>query len=345
MNDSATNIKDTNSYSHECLLSIIVPVYNVEKYIHTCIESLYRQNLDEKVFEVIIVNDGTKDHSMEVIQDIISQHANITVINQENLSLSVARNNGIAAAKGEYILMPDSDDMLIDNSLPQLLEKAIESQVDIIVADFLVSSNSKKIENLINIKQERFEFKEKTGEELFLEDLNPNQCYVWRALYRNKFIRKNQLSFVPDVYYQDVPFTHEAYLKANKCIKTTWKLNVYRRGRQGAATSSFNKKKALDFCTVIAKTWELRLLPNLTPKVLRKLNDDIYASFIATIYASLHIFKDTSTLIEILDNLKQKAPDLKFSHGIKQKTETFLFRSMPYFYIILRKLHWKCIKH
>ena len=96
--------------------------------------------------------------------------------------------------------MPDSDDMLIDNSLPQLLEKAIESQVDIIVADFLVSSNSKKIENLINIKQERFEFKEKTGEELFLEDLNTNQCYVWRALYRNKFIRKNQLSFVPDVY-------------------------------------------------------------------------------------------------------------------------------------------------
>ena len=65
-------------------LSIIVPIYNVEKYVRTCIESIYRQGLEEKKFEVILVNDGTKDHSMEMIADIISQHDNITVINQEN---------------------------------------------------------------------------------------------------------------------------------------------------------------------------------------------------------------------------------------------------------------------
>ena len=81
-------------------LSIIVPVYNVEKYIRTCIESIYRQRLDDSCFEVIIVNDGTQDRSMEVIEDIIEKHTNISIINQENLSLSVARNNGIAAAKG-----------------------------------------------------------------------------------------------------------------------------------------------------------------------------------------------------------------------------------------------------
>lgn len=62
-------------------LSIIVPVYNVEKYIRTCIESIYNQGLDEDTFEVIIVNDGTKDHSMDVIQDIIDSHKNITIIN------------------------------------------------------------------------------------------------------------------------------------------------------------------------------------------------------------------------------------------------------------------------
>ena len=98
-------------------LSIIIPVYNVEKYIRPCMESIFRQGLDEDDYEVIIVNDGTPDKSMEVIEDIIAAHANITVINQKNLSLSVARNNGIAAAKGEYILMPDSDDFLIENSL------------------------------------------------------------------------------------------------------------------------------------------------------------------------------------------------------------------------------------
>ena len=86
-------------------LSIVVPVYNVEKYVRTCIESIFKQGLDEKCFEVIIVNDGSTDRSLEVITDIISQHSNIVVINQENQGLSVARNNGIAAAKGEYILM------------------------------------------------------------------------------------------------------------------------------------------------------------------------------------------------------------------------------------------------
>ena len=104
-------------------LSIIVPVYNVERYIRPCLESIYRQNLDDTDFEVIIINDGTKDRSMEVIADLISLHDNITVINQENQGLSVVRNNGIALAKGEYVLMPDSDDLLIDNSLPIILSR------------------------------------------------------------------------------------------------------------------------------------------------------------------------------------------------------------------------------
>ena len=95
-------------------LSIIVPVYNVEKYIRPCIESIFRQGLEEERFELIIVNDGTQDKSMEMIDDIINEHKNIIVINKKNQGLSIARNNGITIAKGEYILMPDSDDLLID---------------------------------------------------------------------------------------------------------------------------------------------------------------------------------------------------------------------------------------
>ena len=96
-------------------LSIIIPVYNVEKYIRTCIESIFRQGLNEDDFEVIIVNDGSKDRSVEVIQDLIKLHENTIIMNQENQGSSVARNNGIAAAKGEYILMPDPDDLLIES--------------------------------------------------------------------------------------------------------------------------------------------------------------------------------------------------------------------------------------
>ena len=137
-------------------LSIIVPVYNVEKYIRLCMESIFKQGLDENDYEVIIVNDGTPDKSMEMITDIIVAHQNIHVINQENQGLSVARNNGIAAAKGEYIQFLDSDDLLIDNSLPYLINKATSLKADLVVADFIIMNdeqisqiNNKPIANAI----------------------------------------------------------------------------------------------------------------------------------------------------------------------------------------------------
>ena len=282
---SDTTLNTMKDSDHSCQLSIIVPVYNVEKYIHACMESIFRQGMDDKVFEVIIVNDGTQDRSMEVIQDIISQHDNITVINQENLSLSVARNNGIAVAKGEYILMPDSDDLLIDNSLSILLEKALESKADLVVADFLEMTDE-EIKRLDNVAQKYLKVKEKTGEQMFLEDLNPRQCYVWRTLYRRAFIQENNLTFIPGVRYQDVPFTHECYLRAKKCLRVSRLLNVYRKGH-ASATYSFNKKKAHDLITVIAGTWKLRKIEGLSPAVLLKLEDDVFTSFSLLIYFML----------------------------------------------------------
>lgn len=317
-----------------CQLSIIVPVYNVEKYIRACIESIFRQNLDEKCFEVIIVNDGTKDHSMEVIQDIINQHSNITVINQENLSLSVARNNGIAKAKGEYILMPDSDDLLIDDSLSVLLDLAIESQVDIVVADFIEMSNE-AINDKTTIPQRKFLVKEKTGEELFLQDLNPRQCYVWRTLFKREFLLQNKLKFVPGIRYQDVPFTHECYLKAKRCLKTTLLLNIYRRGQE-SATYSFNLMKAKELCLAIANTWKLKHLENMPSEVLKKLNDNLFASFSLLIYFMLYGINSPKEREEIFAFLRNEIPDLSFSNGLKQKITSFLFNNFPHFYFDIR---------
>ena len=283
---------------------------------------------------MIIVNDGSKDRSMEVIADIISQHKNITVINQENQGLSMARNNGIAVAKGEYILMPDSDDLLIKDSLGALLEKALETKADLVVADFLEKSDE-EIKHIDNVSQKYLKVKEKTGDQMFLEDLNPRQCFVWRTLYRRAFIQENNLTFIPGIRYEDVPFTHECYLKAGKCLRVSRLLYVYRKGHV-SITFSFDKKKSHDLVVVIAETWKLRLIEGLSPAVRKKLEDDVFNIFSLLIYFMLYGIKDAKERQEIFQALRDTVPDLNFSNGKKQKVTWFLYKCSPRLYFALR---------
>ena len=325
-------------------LSIIIPVYQVERYIRPCIESVFRQGLKDKDFELIIVNDGTKDQSMEMITDIIDQHSNITVINQTNQGLSVARNNGIVRARGEYILMPDSDDMLVTNSLPFLLEKALSSKADIVVADFL-RIDDKEMDQypFDSIVQKDGTSIEKTGEELFLQDLNPHECYVWRTLFRRDFLLRHHLTFFPGIRCQDVPFTHECYLKARKCLRVSWLLNIYRQHRPFAASSSHDVKKGKEISIAIAKTWELTKL-NLKPELERKLKNDIYVSFCYNLWMTAKL-KTMPERYEVVDILREAAPSLSFDEGIKQKLNTFLYHHAPHVLINLRIIYGKIVKN
>ena len=316
-------------------LSIVVPVYNVEKYVRTCIESIFKQGLDEKCFEVIIVNDGSTDRSLEVITDIISQHSNIVVINQENQGLSVARNNGIAAAKGEYILMPDSDDILIENSLAPLLEISTDTKADLVVADFFTMTNEEITSfNIKDFMQPEIQLKKVTGKQIYLEVLNPNHCYVWRTLYRKEFLITQELIFYPGIRYQDIPFTHECYLKANYCICTNIRLIIYRRW-PGSATNAYKFDNTKHFITAIALTWRLRQIEGLTSDLLFKLEDNIYISFRTMIYHTLHSIKDKKDRFALIDYINFQAPDLNFSHSIRQRLTTMMIKRVPHLFIDL----------
>lgn len=322
-------------------LSIIVPVYQVEEYVHCCLESIYNQGIDDERFEVIIVNDGTRDRSMEVIADIIGQHQNITVINQKNQGQAIARNNGLAIAKGEYILMVDSDDLLIENALPALLEKALETKADLLVTDFLIMNNE-EIEERHPIVQQAIAMKEKTGKELYLEDLQPNQSYIWRVLFRKSFLDENTLRFHPNIFFEDIPFIHEAYLRANKCIKASCPLYIYRRGHSSTSdAASFNIRKAKDFCIAIAKTWELNKTLKLAPKLQEKFINCVYASYYNLLYRILFKLDKMSDKVEVLEFFHQLAPDLKFTHSLKQKIGNMLYEVSPRLYIIVQKWAWK----
>lgn len=325
--------------SNNLLLSIVVPIYNVEEYIHACLESIFNQGLDENMFEVILINDGTKDRSMEVIQDIVCQHNNITIINQENQGISVARNNGIAAAKGEYILMPDSDDLLIKNSLKPLLGKAIESQADLVIGDYIIMSNSEIDTTNIPLPDfDKIMVLEKTGEQMFFEYLKPGQYIVWRTLYRNDFLQNQGLNFVPGIYVQDRPYTHEVYLKAKKCLVIPWPFYIYRKHNE-SVSFSMTEKYAKDYCIAINKMWELSLTEGLSHKIKVKMRDYTFNTINMMIWRLIHEIKDKNKRAEIIDYLNIIAPSLYFNHGIKQVIITYMLKKTPHIYLRLRTLY------
>ncbi len=321
-------------------LSIIVPVYNVEPYIRPCFESIFKQGLDENDYEVIIVNDGSTDKSMEMIADIINLHNNIKVINQENQGLSMARNNGIEKASGEYIQFVDSDDLLIDNSLPYLLNQALASKADLVIADFIKENDNEIDTASLSSSQKDGNIQEKTGKDLILHPLYWGYSCVWRTLYRKDFLDKHNIRFIPHIYYEDVPFTRLCFVKAQHCKRVNWLLYVYRIRQQSIISSSFDKKKGMDYCTIIKCLWSISKDENLSIQHQQKIRNDIfsYYSMFTYLLSSCHTIPYFEK-IELINHLKESVPDLYFNNGVKQKIVNFLYQVMPSFYIALRVVY------
>ena len=317
-------------------LTIIVPVYQVENYIRACVESIFMQGLNDDDFEVILVDDGTRDGSFDRISDIIKQHTNIIIVRQENQGLSAARNTGLTKATGEYILFLDSDDLLVANSLEPLLQDASQNHSDLIVADF-IKLDDKGISDGLRIPASHYRSNTVVGTDLFVNHLNPRECYVWRTLYKKSFLDEHNLRFIPGIYFEDVPFTTECYLKANKCVKTNHLFYVYRQ-RPGSICSAISKEKVMGFHEGMAQLWELKDTLSLSEEQNRKLMGIIFATFSVEVWYITHNPALMAERKAIINDLKQKIPDLCFTNSIKQRLVSLMFRLMPSAYLEIRSL-------
>ena len=184
--------------------SIIIPVYNVEKYIKKCLESVFSQNY--KNYEVIVVNDGTKDNSMDIVKNYP-----VKIINQKNQGLSVARNSGVEKATGEYILFLDSDDY-IEKGLLEKIDKSLNNEPDIVRFQIReVFKDGKKIE--YNEKP----FTDKTGQEAF--QLITKYHFVenaWCYAIRREYYLKNKFKFKENTFHEDFGLLPLVIIKAKK---------------------------------------------------------------------------------------------------------------------------------
>lgn len=169
------------------LVSIIVPMYNVEPFIEECIDSLLRQTLSD--IEIILVNDGTPDRSGEIAEDYAKRDTRIRVIHQENGGLSSARNAGIKAARGTYIGFVDGDDYVSSAMFQRLIEEAEQNRLDIAGCGFYKQSADRRVYVPPQLDINRVLTKPEMAERLKHAHETRFIWYVWRYVYRRELLK------------------------------------------------------------------------------------------------------------------------------------------------------------
>ncbi len=227
-------------------LSLIIPIYNVEQYVARCLQSCLQQPyLTDEDYELIIVNDGTKDRSMDVVKELICERGNVTIIEQKNQGLSVARNTGLGAAKGEYVWFIDSDDWIEPGCLHQIIGQLEDTKVDIMQLQYRnVYADATPPEEHYSLTTGI-----QNGKEWFVQ--NKYHAAVPFMIYRREFLLQHQLSFYPGIYHEDSDFKPRAVYLADTC--TTYNKVVYNyfKGNSSSITAVLKLKNGVDLFIVM----------------------------------------------------------------------------------------------
>lgn len=195
-------------------LSIIVPVYNVEKYLPKCLESLIKQTL--KDIEIICVNDGSMDNSLAILKEFASKDSRIKIIDNQHQGVAKTRNTGIEQSTGEYIGFVDSDDYIDIDFFEKLYNSATKSNSDIAIASILKHKN---FFNIYNAKYTKEEIAITIQDKIKLcEDKKHFFFYAWNKIYHSGFIKENNIKFSEGQIYEDVMFAIKALYYSNKII-------------------------------------------------------------------------------------------------------------------------------
>ncbi|MCD7791352.1 MAG: glycosyltransferase [Bacteroides thetaiotaomicron] len=228
--------------------SIIVPVYNAEEYLRECVNSLLGQTLDK--IEIILIDDGSTDKSGIICDSLADEYKNITVIHQKNQGQSVARNVGIRAATGKYIMFVDSDDYIVSNSCETFFKCAEQSGADIVWGDMLNDKRNKaRLEIASDSTVSTHEFLKKTI------TTGTYDIVPWIKIYRRTFILTNELFFFEGVFYEDQEFTLRLLLTDGLIKKIDFPFYYYRENAS-STTHTQSLKKGMDCINVINRMAE-----------------------------------------------------------------------------------------
>ena len=213
------------------LLSVIVPVFRVEKYLDTCVMSLLHQDLNADEYEIILVDDGSDDSCPQKCDEYAAQYKQIVVIHQPNKGQSTARNAGIKAAKGEYVCFVDSDDYVEPNTYSSLVCQAQKEQIDTLAfrLQLVFDKKQQPIETFTGNIQSAC-----TGEEFINNSLSVH-CFPVIYLIRRNLLIENNLFFKEGIFYEDVEWLPR-FLYSAKRVMTSDKI-VYNYVQRANSTT------------------------------------------------------------------------------------------------------------
>lgn len=228
----------------EVFLTIIIPVYNSQKYLKTCLDSIVNQKFNN--YEVICVNDGSTDNSLQILQEYADRDGRFVLLNQQNSGQGVARNKALKQSLGKFILYLDSDDWLEDDALEKIYNKLINTPVDILIFNYKKHFlDGSIIEQMYNKP-----FYELFGETVFTKEQASNVLLSINALsfkvYKRDFLIKNNILHAETKFLEDHIFFIKSFLLADSLCCLNACLGNYRIHHQSTTFNIYKKIKSFE---------------------------------------------------------------------------------------------------
>ncbi len=231
-------------------ISVVVPVYNVEKYLRECLESLVNQTF--KDIEIICVNNGSTDNSLEILEEYAKKDSRIIVINQENRGPSGSRNRGLECVRGEYLAFVDSDDYMDLDFYEKLYKSAKETDADIAATKVKFFKDGEYIEkNIINKHTYRMgkDILETPDDKIYFVRV----ANLWNKIYKTELINKNNIRFVNGITFEDTHFSFLAIALAKKISIISDTSYIYRLRETSILSRAFYSDYVFDICKIFNK--------------------------------------------------------------------------------------------
>lgn len=271
-------------------LSIIVPVYNVERYLLRCLDSLYAQDLEEDEYEVIVVNDSSLDGSLAIAENFSREHSNVKVVTRPNGGLSAARNTGLEYATGEYVWFVDSDDWIESNCIPELYAFATENALDVLSFNRIkVTEGGRQYGRREGIPNEKKVF---SGPD-FLCEMTSVSPGAWCYIVKKSLLDEHRLRFYEGILHEDNEFTPRLFFYAQRIAFWDYVAYFYFQ-RNGSIMRSANyAKRSADMLKVADSLFEFASLNcEKCSKVYNVITNKAYSMFLQSLTFAPHDFDE-----------------------------------------------------